>query len=154
MKELVNIVVALSNLYGLILFIGETTLSMKLLSVAMIATSTLMHLSETKHGLPGVKPYNKYSTLFLWLDRIMAIICISVVTYFIYYNGLPSMMVIILATIGVIACFISEVILTNQWGLFVVYHITWHIAAYTTMFCVTKCSSIDICPMECKMCWY
>lgn len=64
---MINTIVSTSNLYALY-FIKQQPY----IIIPMIA-SILMHLSERKHNLPGIYPFNLYSTQFLWLDRIIAV---------------------------------------------------------------------------------
>jgi hypothetical protein len=69
----INIIVASSNIVGVYGLIKYSIFSKPWYIVfsAMLA-SFLMHISETKHNLPGVL-FVKYSYLLLWLDRIVAI---------------------------------------------------------------------------------
>jgi hypothetical protein len=69
--SLINLIVSSSNIYG-ILPIWYSSGYYRLWICSVVIASTLMHLSETKHGLPGIYPFNIYSNEFLWYDRIMA----------------------------------------------------------------------------------
>lgn len=131
--EYVNFIVALSNIFGVIYFPTRYTG----IATLMITASTLMHLSEVKHGLPGMTPFNQYSYIFLWWDRIMAYICTVIVSYEIYarYKMLPTHL-IPYGIFGLFCNFISEVIITDQHYLFVIFHSIWHHVAYHTFYLV------------------
>ena len=49
-----------------------------------IFISFLYHLSETKHNLPGIYPFKKYTNVFLNLDRILSIYGLYIVVINIY----------------------------------------------------------------------
>jgi hypothetical protein len=97
----------------------------------MIIASILMHLSETKHGLIGIHPFNKYSRIFLWFDRIMAYICSLHVLYIMYYkwNSLTNDF-ILWGLFGLLMQMVSEIIVTNQELPLIITHCIWHYVAY------------------------
>lgn len=72
MDEFIISATVLSNLVGLIVFtLDVRPADLVLVAITMIA-SMLMHISETKHGLNGIYPFNKLSNLFLNIDRSIA----------------------------------------------------------------------------------
>src|SRR5437773_1707437 len=74
---MVNFLVACSNIVALHIFLDEQiTAGYKWFAGVIVLASICMHLSERKHGLPGLYPFNLYSTFFLWLDRCMALLAL------------------------------------------------------------------------------
>ena len=130
----VNLLVAWSNIYGIpVLAMTIIEPSMPLWTVFMMAfmvsASTLMHLSEVKHGLPGIYPFNMYSTLFLWGDRISAFVCASVISYIIITN--QNWGLLMFASSGLLLGGLSE--LASDKILFMCLHIVWHFVAYISL---------------------
>jgi hypothetical protein len=68
-----NALVAASNVVGLLPLLQANTTTQALIAIMAVSASTLMHLSERKHGLPGIAPFSKWSTAFLWFDRMVAL---------------------------------------------------------------------------------
>lgn len=131
----INIVVALSNVYGLQIFETNISFYHKLIYLLTIIFSSLMHLSERKHKLNGVKYFNKYSNLFLWLDRIFAYIATILVLIELYYNINKLYNILNYAIIGLVSLFISENIAKSKL-IFMIFHIIWHIMAYHIIYLV------------------
>src|SRR5678815_2326817 len=76
---LTHIILASSNLFGILALKNKNTDDKLMICMVMIA-STMMHITESKHML--IPPYfYEYSTLFLNIDRIIAISC------FIYFGS-------------------------------------------------------------------
>jgi hypothetical protein len=128
---LVNLIVTLSNIPGFFVYYKTND---KIILLASIA-SVLMHLSEQKHGLPGIYPFNKFSNEFLWMDRIMAYISVLNVLYNLYLKWyiIPNSSIIWGLT-GLFLNFVSEVIIKNEWLPFTFAHGLWHIYAYTSYY--------------------
>lgn len=129
-----NLIVALSNIVGIpcVLYCKNPMI----ISI-MIMSSVLMHLSDQKHGLPGIYPFNKFTKLFLWLDRLMAYLLTLQILYMMYYKWakIPTYL-IFYGIFGILLQFISEVALpmyklNNHKVLFVISHCLWHFVAYT-----------------------
>lgn len=94
---------------------------------AMIA-SFLMHISETKHNLPGVWLV-QYSNQLLWIDRLTAV---STGLYILPYLTKSTF---ITGVIGLTCNVISEHV---SGYLFVLFHVIWHILAFGIMGVVWK----------------
>jgi hypothetical protein len=134
-----NFLVALSNFVAVefceyIFFPANLSLWQELLLSVMVSSSVMMYLSERKHHLPGIFPFNEFSWHFLQLDRIMAIVC----TLFVLYRmtEFPSHkfeMSLIIGGFGLCCLFISE-----QFELpikyFVILHSAWHFAAFFVLY--------------------
>ena len=124
----INLIVALSNLvFGLPLFKVADKFYESYLLVLTILASTLMHLSEIKHGLPGIQPFNLWSCYFLQFDRIMAVMSGIYVAYQVLVMGIPINWLI--GIVGLILGLLSERVNHGQiW--FAITHIGWHWAAF------------------------
>lgn len=113
----------------LILFLDDRTEI--LLVTSVIIASILMHLSETKHKLPGIEPYNKYSWHFLQMDRLMAVVASAYCwNLFLNWNvAVPWHLLLI----GLVFMALSELVeIDYMW--FALNHCLWHFFAYTTLF--------------------
>lgn len=86
-----------------------------------------MHISERKHGLPGVEPFAKWSSAFLWLDRLTAYASMAYVAHRILWLDMPVPWTD--AVIGCTALLLSEHV---EWGpaWFAATHSVWHVCAY------------------------
>jgi len=141
--EYINALVALSNIFGLPLFFLSMTWTFTVICFYMIIFSVLMHLSDRKHNLPGIYPFNKLTTVFLWCDRIMAYICSLVIIYYMYINWTTtSSSLIYYGLFGLFSMIISELIIDNQWIAFAVFHSIWHFVAYSLFYVVMSHSKI------------
>lgn len=132
-KRIINLLVTFSNVYGLLpIYYSEGIL--QILVTITVLCSFLMHISETKHSLPGIYPFNKFSNLFLWLDRIFANTLIIYLLSLLYLNNfLISIKIIIYLICGFTFLFISERI-TDNIIIFSVTHSLWHILAYHSIY--------------------
>jgi hypothetical protein len=85
----VNIILASSNLTA-IFFIDRHTNEIvgTMIYIFTMFCSILMHLSEVKHGLPGIHPFNRQSTELSYLDRIWLIVSISYGFIKLWYCGI------------------------------------------------------------------
>lgn len=128
----INLIVASSNLYGFTLFEHIENIYIKAYLLFIIFCSSLMHLSETKHNLPGIYPFNKYSQFFLNLDRIVAISAIYYCMYK-YISIFKCNDILINAIVGISSLYISENRVKNQL-LFAFFHSIWHIQAYYILY--------------------
>ena len=137
--EKINLIVSLSNLPALLMIFSNIALSQKILITLMVICSCLMHISETKHELRGWYPFNKYSNLFLWLDRIMAVtLCLYILHIVInnYNETLNS--IIILGLVGLLLNMISELCTHDFIAYFAITHCAWHWIAYYIYYVVCK----------------
>lgn len=136
---LINLFVAASN-FSLFLFTNKPKWFMY---VPMVA-STLYHLSERKHGLPGIYPLNNYHIQFIWLDRIAAFASVGYVLYKCWNQ--PKLLNILLpiGLFGLANLAISEHdIISAKFGvethvnqyLFALTHSIWHCCAF---YCLTR----------------
>ena len=80
-----NIIVALSNFSALYFCKNRTSLKSLIVYVPMIA-SLIYHLAETKHGLIGLYPLNKYASHLLNIDRAFAIASFCFGIYRFYFG--------------------------------------------------------------------
>lgn len=146
--RLVNLIVAISNLVAYLFIPINMNIMVKTLYNFMIWSSVLMHLSERKHGLPGIYPFNIYHRQFLWLDRIMAYICITVVCFsaylIVHWQGFTwnILFYVTLSIIGLGCLGISEYVIINEYKAFAFFHSVWHIIAYY-VFCSIYTLFID-----------
>lgn len=135
-----NLLVASSNLYGLKIFHLKLSTYQKILISSMILASSLMHLSEVKHNLPGIYPFSKYSNEFLWYDRIMAFTCIIYGGYQLKLNHIKffNKKFLIKTLFGFSCLAISENVGSIGQIGFAISHITWHLLAYDLMYQVLE----------------
>lgn len=124
--RIINLAVTLSNFVGVIGIFILSGLAQKILLMSVV-TSILMHLSETKHGLPGIFPFNKMSKLFLWLDRIAAYLALFFSLTYMMKLNIEIVCVLLLALLSIVT---SECIISDQWGLYFIAHSIWHILIY------------------------
>jgi hypothetical protein len=74
----INIIVAFSNVvFGIAAIVRHAMYrqygEMAIVQCCMVV-SFLMHMSERKHGLPGIMPFCLLERQFLWIDRIVGCI--------------------------------------------------------------------------------
>lgn len=126
--QYVNLLVAFSNIFGIFMILCDP----KWVGVCTVTCSVLMHLSERKHGLPGISPFNNLSAEFLWMDRIMAYISTTFALYNMYNKWIMvPRWLIYYGVFGLILMIIAEMMITDQWNLFIVFHTGWHFIAYS-----------------------
>lgn len=119
-----------------------------LLCTFSLIASVLMHISETKHNLPGVL-FKEYSNILLNIDRLFALIlfCYGIITFinnpdviYHYYMGKDFIELLIFPIVifstGAIASYIGEN--TDDLKLYTLLHTIWHICAYGTLAYVIK----------------
>lgn len=137
-RVIYNIILASSHIFGIQLFKSSNTLLKNIFYATILCTSTLMHISDRKHGLPGVPILNSYHKLFLNLDRFTAM---SGVIYSVYkfsqllMNNNIERHMILDSIIGLSALFLSE-----NYHLFykhntkiifhTITHVIWHYYAF------------------------
>jgi hypothetical protein len=69
---LINYIVASTNLIALYyVFYYKMNMYQIIQIILPACASFIYHLSETKHGLVGLYPINKYSELLLYIDRFL-----------------------------------------------------------------------------------
>lgn len=126
-----NWVVCYSNLaFGIPALWWAPGATERALILAAVIASSLMHISETKHKLPGVAPFRRLSAEFLWLDRGMVLIAAGYYAHKMLSHGLPIPWFPL--TVGSFCLFLSE---WMEYGplWFAVTHCAWHACAYMIM---------------------
>jgi hypothetical protein len=72
--HLVHYILSLSNLLGIYPVYYSSHFSIRWITSLIMFASTMMHLSEIKHGLqPSIPFFNQYSLWFLNLDRLVTV---------------------------------------------------------------------------------
>ena len=104
----------------------------QILVAATMLSSFFMHLSETKHHLPGIAPFHVYSWYFLQWDRIMASIMVAVGVYKVEKKPISKPLLGISA-IGLVCMFLAENI-EGGYLWFTIFHSIWHAVAYYLMY--------------------
>lgn len=107
-----------------------------LLCCCSFVAAVLMHISDTKHGLPGVH-FKKYSRRLLSIDRFVTCVLAGygVFNYVLNYLVDPDMTSLMVSVttfgIGFIALEFSD--RTNNLTLFTILRTIWHVCAYGTL---------------------
>jgi hypothetical protein len=147
----VNAIVAASNIFCLIPVVVAFTKRDPVGLVALYAgiASTLMHLAESKHRLPGLM-FRDYHNELLWLDRVTALMAGSYAVYCWWVGGANSL-VWLTALPGLVCLFVSENLcdwpeMTRSSGnattvrqyemgrrYFCAWHCAWHVLAYVSL---------------------
>jgi hypothetical protein len=129
---LVNVLVSLSNLVALPFVTYLNSVGDRSLMLFAMCCSIMMHLSETKHGLPGIYPFNLLSFWFLQLDRAM---CFLVIIVLCFRSSLyiVDRCMIVEAIFGLTCMFLSEKVVRSQWT-FAAFHVMWHYVAFHLMY--------------------
>jgi len=131
----VNIVVTLSNLFGMIpLMISFQKGNMfEVILIGMtVFASIVMHMSEMKHKLPGLY-FQRYCNEFLWFDRIMAVSSSLYIFYnLVSFHTLLTGRLVTKIIIGLLFNFLSERVFTGP-IIFMVLHSVWHCLAYSIL---------------------
>lgn len=123
----VNYAVCFSNISGALALCAARNLIQLGAACAAIGASALMHLSERKHGLPGVAPFASWSTAFLWADRLTAYCLAAYVAHCVLVGGMAVPW--LPAVTGGLALLLSEHVEGGPlW--FAATHSLWHICAY------------------------
>lgn len=125
--EAINVIVAASNW-----IFGYTLLRIAKgrdywLVLAMIMASTLMHISETKHRLPGIYPFNLYAWHFLQLDQWLSYFMMVYGAIYFLFSSMETPWMLIL--LGVLSLNIAERVDYGE-VFFMVFHVVWHYIAY------------------------
>lgn len=136
----VNRLVAVSNAAGLPAVWGALArgryLAAALVAVAMLA-SALMHLAQTKHRLPGVRPFARYADPLLWLDRAVALVAGACVLRGIASAEAPRVYLLVArGLVGLALLWRSERLPGPEYAA---WHVAWHALAYQTMYDVFAC---------------
>lgn len=135
--EHINWIVAASNIFGFIAGFGifrgaypRAYLHAFLVIIASVL-STLMHLSETKHSLPGIAGFREYTNLFLNMDRLFSYGLGGYVAWYVITEWKWKLMTFGMS--GILACAIGEIVVVPV-NTFAILHVYWHFVAYTVMY--------------------
>jgi len=125
-----NWFLAISNILALPTIWYAGSLVHKCVTAVVFLASTLMHASERKHKLPGIWPFNMYSTLFLNIDRTLAFLA------FVYlaYNNIYDVKLWSWGVFGFACLRISEICDGRK---FLIFHTLWHVVVFY-VFWLTK----------------
>lgn len=120
----INIIIATSNLIGIIPIVKSDNDIERILILSVMCISFFTHISDRTHGLPGFI-LGKYSTDLLTMDRIIT--CISVLYFLFEYN--LTLRILPHIIIGFTALFLSETMFNFKYS-FAVSHSIWHFCAF------------------------
>jgi hypothetical protein len=99
-----------------------------LICCSSFVASCLMHMSETKHNLPGIH-FKEYSNILLNIDRFFAFFLSGYAGSNFLKN--PTLFPVITFGIGIIASIIGET--TNNLTKYTIFHTIWHLFSYGTL---------------------
>lgn len=137
--ECINWIVAASNIIGVLVSIALFLQGrLKYAGIVFIASilSVMMHLSETKHTLPGIPELREYSEFWLWCDRIYSYSLAAYTVWRLHGNrNYVDLSVWTFGIFGVLACAIGEIGNVSV-STFAILHIYWHFVAYVVMYYV------------------
>lgn len=139
----INVLVTCSNL-SLIVFMYYYNVSImnNMLTLIPMCASMIYHISEVKHGLPGIYPLNKCSNELIWLDRISAVSACVYGAYTLYQTGNIDYTMCAIGLFGLVCLGVSEYdvvymkLINNKLKIhvnkdvFLVSHSLWHISAF------------------------
>lgn len=115
---------------------------------AVVVASFLMHISERKHHLPGIHPFNECSQVFLQFDRAVSVLVGLYLVYQVTANVRINVRLFFVIISAFMSLWISEK--PEQWGLrtarpsvfsytfFAVTHTLWHALAFSIMFIIFR----------------
>lgn len=101
----------------------------KALMTSVFVFSTLMHVSETKHGLPGLC-LTKWSRLLLNLDRASSVCTILYLIYTLWSYDMLYSRVIGEGISILIFNALSENLFIHNWLWYSLMHGIWHVLAF------------------------
>ena len=121
--------VALVPIYQSWVRFGNNSTSTVILGNMALA-SFLMHLTETKHGLRPDTVLITFSSIFLNIDRVMAIVTSVYFGSYWWQEG-RRLLPLYLTLFGLLCNFIGEQ--TYDLTLYTVSHTVWHLCAYGSL---------------------
>ena len=126
-------IVTASNVFSLIpifSFLRTGRYGGALITGCASIASIFMHISETKHELPGLW-LAKYSNYFLNIDRFFAGIAGMYGLFLFYTNSNKTTSQVALPLVGSLTLFIGEH--TTDLPLYTITHTIWHFIAYYSL---------------------
>ena len=142
---LINYIVASTNLIALYYVLYYKMNMYQIIQIILpVCASFIYHLSETKRGLVGLYPINKYSELLLYIDRFFAILSFITCLYKVRNNNIDKQLYLTYGIIGLSALIISERdiiydninlyhnFIVNKYE-FLCFHSLWHIIAFNML---------------------
>lgn len=133
---LVNIIVTASNLAAIPSILAATSLLDRCVILTVMFASMLMHISERKHRLEGISPFNRWSWKLEMVDKTMAWVA---GIYFVSQN--PGLF---LANYPLVIFGLAMVGLAERYEggyvFFTITHLLWHFSVYrmTYLFVTNK----------------
>jgi hypothetical protein len=132
-----NIIIASTNLYGIIAYPYCTSFEQTILLLAIV-TSTIYHVIEKhKQGMTGLPVFNGLTahTVFLNIDRMCALITFC--TFFDYDHMFEPKIIMCLCT-GLFMMYLAEMVYRDPVHKYnyIFTHCAWHILAYHTIYLV------------------
>lgn len=130
-SRITNFLVAFSNIFGLITLYDSYpsgNIFGTILLLLAVISSILMHISETKHNLPGIM-FVKYSSQLLWIERIVSCISAVYIAFVIFNKSLFTYDLLFDILMGLSLNFVSENVVNKQID-FILFHSLWHYYAF------------------------
>jgi hypothetical protein len=133
--EWINLGLAVSNLYAFRAVHVAYTKGLYTLAISIGAAavaSTLFHLSERKHNLPGIAPFRRITRTLLWADRLAAYAAGAVALYHLrsIREWIPA---------GGVAFVLMGI---SEWQsspyIFFPFHLGWHVMAYHLLYQIAE----------------
>lgn len=127
--HLINVATHAPGIYYLFQFGPDSHTDLGFLGLcASIACSCIMHASETKHGLSGVRRLGAHSTLFLNTDRFAAVLLACIVAL---HSCVWEAPLFWLGSFVYLSLFTLFGELTHNSPKYVICHTIWHIGVFT-----------------------
>ena len=146
--ETVNLILGFQNLLFAVMywpFMGSNY--HRLLIIIPATASFFMHLSERKHDLPGISPFNRHAKLSLNIDRAFAAVGIGYYLFYMTHHTLSFEwyfdIIVALVFLG-----LSELVKPRKWFSIdntaihfeslwhLVTHTVWHFQAYKLIYII------------------
>lgn len=132
-----NLAVSFSKLLGIPVVLAASGVADVTVVILVMVTSTLMHLSERKHSLPGIPPFHDMCDFLLNLDRCMAVSAfiyfLPRITWDIFFQNLS------VCLLGLLSIFVSENMEVSPL-FFTIWHTIWHACVYRMLYCLVSIS--------------
>jgi hypothetical protein len=136
--EWINLGLAVSNLYAyraIVTAYNKNLYALAVSTAVAAVASTLFHLSERKHHLPGIEPFRRITWTLLWCDRLAAYAAYAAGAVALYH--LRSIREWIPA--GGVAFVLMGI---SEWQsspyIFFPFHLGWHVMAYHLLYLIAQ----------------